>query len=136
MKHAPMLKPGDQVSDQVVIRGTSYRSGVIVVTKVFSEDVLQVGEVIKIVLRKSTVMFLVMLSEAARNELGFFESLPSNTVALAAYETLGDYKPIIKRADNACYPFVLHHHLVPPPMNDGKYGRLQCQDQCWGSKLI
>jgi hypothetical protein len=115
-----MVKPGDQLSEQVVIRGTCYRVGFLVITKVFSEDVLQVGEVLKIVLRKNNVLFLVMLSEAARNKLGFFESLPSDTVALASYKTLGDYKPIIKRADNACFPFVLHHHVGPPPFDDGK----------------
>jgi hypothetical protein len=115
-----MVKPGDQLSDQVVIRGTSYRAGFLLITKVYSEDVLQIGEALKVVLRKNTVLFLVTLSEAARNKLGFFESLPCDTVALVSYEALADYKPIIKRADNVCYPFVLHHHVGPPPFDDGK----------------
>jgi hypothetical protein len=114
-----MLKPGDLVSDQVVINGTCYRTGFIIITKVFSEDVLQVGEILKIVVRKNSVQFLVLQSEAARNKLGFFESLPSDRVALASYKTLEDYKPLIKRADNVCYPFVLHHHVVPLPLDDG-----------------
>jgi hypothetical protein len=118
LKFSPLVKPGDQLSDQVVIRGTCYRAGFLLITKVFSEDVLQVGEVLKIVLRKDNVMFLVMQSEAARNSLGFFEALPSETVALASYEALADYKPIIKRADNVCYPFVLHHHVGPPSFDD------------------
>ena len=115
-----MLQPGDQLSDLVMIRGTTYRAGFVVITKVFSPDVLQVGEILKIVVRKNRVLFLVILSEAARNHLGFFESLPldTGTVALASYKNLGDYKPLIKRADNVCYPFVLHHHVVPSP--DGK----------------
>lgn len=116
-----MLKPGDLVSDQVVIRGTCYRTGYVVITKVFSEDVLQVGEILKIVVRRNSVMFLVLLSEAARNNLGFFESVPIGTVALANYEKLGDFKPIFKRGDNACFPFVLHHHVVPPLLDDCKY---------------
>jgi hypothetical protein len=115
-----MLKPGDQLMDQIVIRGTTYRRGYIVITKVFSDDVLQVGEILKIIERKNIVQFLVLHSEAARNNLGFFESLPLNTVALATYENLADYKPIIKRGDNECYPFVLHHHVVSPPLEDGK----------------
>jgi hypothetical protein len=112
LKYTPMLQPGDQISDQVVIQGTCYRAGFVVVTKVFSDDVLEVGEILKIVVRRNSVQFLILKSEAARNKLGFFESLPSNTAALATYDTLGDYKPIIKRADNACFPFVLHHHVV------------------------
>jgi hypothetical protein len=115
-----MLKSADQLSDQVVIRGTLYKVGFVVITKVFSEDVLEVGDILKIVVRKNTVMFLVLLSEAARNKLGFFESVPSGTVTLASYESLGDYKPIFKRADNACFPFVLHHHVVPPLLDDGE----------------
>jgi hypothetical protein len=118
LKSTPMLKPGDLLSDQVVIRGTLYKAGFIVITKVFCEDVLEVGEILKIVVRKNTVMFLVLLSEAARNKLGFFESVPSDTVALVRNQTLGDYKPLIKRGDNACFPFVLHHHVVYPPLDD------------------
>ena len=111
-KYTPMLQPGDQLSDVVVIRGSTYRVGFIVITQVFSADVLQVGEILKIVVRNNCVFFLVILSEAARNQLGFFESLPSDTVALASYKSLGDFKPLIKRAGNVCYPFVLHHHVV------------------------
>ncbi len=113
--YSSLLEPNDQLSDLVVIRGTTYRVGFVVITKVYSPDVLQVGEIIKIVIRKSRVLFLVILSEAARNQLGFFESLPLDTVAVTSYKTLGDYKPIMKRADNVCYPFVLHHHVVPFP---------------------
>ena len=115
-----MLKPGDQLSEQVVIRGTQYKVGFVVITKVFSDDVLEVGDILKIVVRNNVVMFLVLLSEATRNKLGFFDSVPSGTVTLASYKTLGDYKPIIKRADNACFPFVLHHHVVTPLVDDGE----------------
>lgn len=119
LKYTPFVKPSDQLSDQVLIRGTCYRTGFLVITKVFSEDVLHVGEVLKIVLRKNKVMFLILVSEAARNKLGFFDSLPSDTVALASYDALADYKPLIKRADNTCFPFALHHHVGPPPFDDG-----------------
>ena len=115
-----MVKQGDQIYDSVVIRGTTYRAGFLLVTKVFSEDVLQVGEIVKIVLRKTDVLLLVMLSEAARNDLGFFEALPSETVAMVSYDSLADYKPIIKRGDSYTYPFVLHHHVSPPPVDDGE----------------
>ncbi len=120
MKYGGTVKMGDQIYNNVVISGTTYRTGFLVITKVFSEDVLEVGEIVKIVLRKSDVMLLVMLSKAARNNLGFFEALPSEAVSLLSYDSLMDYKPIIKRGDSYTYPFVLHHHVGLPPY-DGKY---------------
>ena len=116
--YAPLVQQGDQISESVVIRGTTYRAGFLVITKVFSEDVLQVGEILKIVLRKSSLLMLVKLSEAARNKLGFFDALPTETVGLVTYDSLGDFKPIIKRGDSYLYPFVLHHHVSPPPFDD------------------
>ena len=115
-----MVKQGDQIYDSVVIRGTTYRAGFLLVTKVFSEDVLQMGEIVKVVLRKTDVLLLVMLSEAARTDLGFFEALPSESLALVSYDSLADYKPIIKRGDSYTYPFVLHHHVSPPPVDEGE----------------
>jgi len=115
-----MVQLGDQIYDNVVISGTTYRAGFLVITKVFSEDVLEVGEIVKIVLRESDVMMLVMLSNAARNNLGFFEALPSEAVFLLSYDSLMDYKPIIKRGDSSTYPFLLHHHVGLPPSCDGK----------------
>jgi hypothetical protein len=109
------VKLGDQIYDSVVVRGTTYRAGFLVISKVFSEDLLQVGEILKIVLRKQDVLMVVILSMAARNSLGFFEALPSETVAMVSYEDLADFKPIIKRGDSYTFPFVLHHHVGPPP---------------------
>jgi hypothetical protein len=120
LKYAPLVKQGDQIYDSVVIRGTTYRAGFLLVTKVFSEDVLQMGEIVKVVLRKTDVLLLVMLSEAARTDLGFFEALPSESLALVSYDSLADYKPIIKRGDSYTYPFVLHHHVSPPPVDEGE----------------
>ncbi len=117
-KYSPLIQPGDQLSDKVVISGTTYRTGYLVITRVFSSYVLEVSCIQKVVVRQNSVMFLLVLSEAARHKLGFFESLPTNTVSLTHYEALGDFKPLFKRADNACYSFVLHHHVVPPPLED------------------
>jgi len=113
-----MVRDGDQLCDQVVILGTTYRPGFLVITKVVSPDVLEVGEILKVVLRNGRVLLLVMLSDAARNNLGFFEALPRDTVALTSYEALVDFKPIIKRGDSLCYPFVLHHHVGPAPIHN------------------
>jgi hypothetical protein len=120
MKYNPVVKPADQLCDQVIIQGTKYRTGFLVICKAFSEDVLEVSEILKVILRNNTLLFLVTLSEAARNELGFFESLPSDTVSVVRYDSLADYKPIIKRGDNATFPFVLHHHVCPSTSDDGE----------------
>jgi hypothetical protein len=109
----------DQISDKVIIRGTTYRTGYVVITKVYSSDVLQVGTILQVVRRKNAVMFLILLSESARNTLGFFESLSTDTLDLVPYEKLADFKPVIKRGDNDSFPFVLHHH-VPTSLEDGK----------------
>jgi hypothetical protein len=118
VKYSPVVKSGDQLYNQVVVWGTTYRTGFLVITKVHSSEVIEVGEILKIVLRKDRVLLLLMLSDASRNNLGFFEALPKDTVTLASFESLLDYKPIIKRGDNICYPFVLHHHVCPPPFED------------------
>jgi hypothetical protein len=112
---SPLVKHGDQLCEKVVVKGTDYNVGHVVITKVHSSDVLQVGTILKVVMRQTSVLFLVELSEAARNKLGFFETLPSDTVELVDYNNLADYKPVIKRGSNKCYPFVLHHH-VPTPL--------------------
>ncbi len=117
MSKCPLIQLGDQLSEKVVIKGTNYRAGYVVVTKVFTSDIMQVGTILQIVLRKNSVSFLVKLSDAARNKFGFFETLPTNTLDLVQYEKLADFKPLIKRGDNICFPFVLHHH-IPPALHD------------------
>jgi hypothetical protein len=119
LKYSPMVKLGDQIYNSVVVRGTTYRSGFLVISKVFSEDLLQVGEILKIVLRKQDVLMVVILSMAARNSLGFFEALPSETVAMVSF------KPIIKRGDSYTFPFVLHHHVGPLPLLSMSHERTQ-----------
>jgi hypothetical protein len=117
-RFSPILKEGDQLYNQVVILGTTYRPGFLLITKVISSDVLEVGEILKIVFRNGEVLFLLILSDAARNNLGFFEALPREQVTLTTFEALADYKPIIKRGDSTCYPFVLHHHVGPCSLPD------------------
>lgn len=111
LQYSPLVTGGDLLSDKVTIKGTSYQAGHIVVTKVVSCDILEVGTIVNIVLRKDTVFFLLLQSQAARVKLGYFESLPSNTAILVKYDQLADFKPLIKRGANDCFIFVLHHHI-------------------------
>jgi len=115
---SPLVVPNDLLSDKVNIKGTDYRVGQVLVTKIVSADILEVGTVVQIVMRQSSVMFLLTHSEAVRAKLGYFETLPSNTVILVKYEDLADYKPLIKRGGGSCFPFVLHHHIPSPLIID------------------
>jgi hypothetical protein len=118
---SPLVKVGDQLCEKVHIKGTDYKVGHVVVTKIHSSDVLQVGTILKVVMRKTSLLFLVQLSDAARTKLGFFETLPLDTVDLVDYEKLADYKPVIKRGNNRCFPFVLHHHIPTPLATSKQY---------------
>jgi hypothetical protein len=110
-----ILQSEDLLATNLVAKGTKYHTGQIVVTKVVSKDVLEVGEIQKIVVRQNSVFFLLSLYSAARNRFRYFESLPKNQVALVAYTKLADYKPLVKRSSNLCFSFLLHHHLPSVP---------------------
>ncbi len=69
------MKDGDQLYWQVVILGITYRPAFLVIIKVISPDVVEVGEILKFVFRNGQVLFLLMLSDAARNSLGFILKL-------------------------------------------------------------
>jgi hypothetical protein len=112
--YGQLLKPSDVLSDKVVTKGTDYTVGNIVVIEVLSSAVIRVGVILRIVFRKGQLFFLVSLHDAARNRFGFFESLPCNQLTVVKASHLADYKPLIKRGDNTCFPFILHHHLPTP----------------------
>lgn len=118
--YSPLVVPGDIVSDRVKIKGTTYRAGHVLVTKAISCDVLEVGTVHEIVLRENKVLFLLSLHHASRSFLGFFEALPCETVGIVQYEDLADFKPLIGRGKNACFPFVLHHNVMASVLH-GKF---------------
>jgi hypothetical protein len=110
-----IIQRGDIVASRVIAKGTVYRPGQVVVTQVHSQDVLEVGDIQRIVVRGGKLYLLVTLHDAARNNFRYFESLPSLKVKLVAYNKLSDYKPLVKRGKNICFPFVLHHHIPSPP---------------------
>lgn len=102
---------GDLVTDKVIVNGTKYRVGQIVVKEVMTDNFLVVGVILKVVVRGTAVYFLIILHEAVRNIFGVFDTLPLNTVETVAYTALEDYKPLIARGGPKCFQFVLHHHL-------------------------
>ena len=110
-----LLVSGDQLTGKVVVYGTKYCIGQIVVTKVFSQEKIEVGDILQVVVRSGKVHFLVTLHDAARNYFRYFETVPQRRVGLVSLEKLSDYKPLVKRGSNTYFAFVLHHH-VPSPL--------------------
>jgi hypothetical protein len=111
LTYSPLLQLEDFLTDKVIAKGTSYSEGQILVIKAHSADVLEVGLIMKIVIRKDTLLFLVSVHDAARNRFRFFQSLPAEKVDIVNFENLADYKPLVRRGDNICFPFILHHHI-------------------------
>jgi hypothetical protein len=104
------FRVGDILTDKIVVKSTLYRVGHVVITEVQSEDVLQAGEILKIVVRQGRVFLLVKLYACARARFRYFDCLPKN-IALVRWSTLCDYKPLIRRSSEECPRFLLHHHL-------------------------
>jgi hypothetical protein len=100
-----ILQPGDTLTDEVNVWGTSYKVGHLVVTEVICQDIIEVVTIEKIVVRGRQVKFLVSLHNCARDILNIFQSVPQDKVKLA------DYKPLIKRGQGKSFCFVLHHYL-------------------------
>lgn len=109
-----LLKPDDLMTTRTVASGTSYSTGQIVVLSVVSEDVIRVGVVLGIVMRKNKLMFVVSIYDAARTRFQFFRACPSDKVDIIDYRSLSDFKPLFKRDSNINLTFFLHHHLPTP----------------------
>jgi len=114
LQHPSLLLPGDQLTKKVLVCGTKYCAGLILVTKILSQDLLVVGVIQQIVVRAQQVHFLLTLHDAARNRFRYFESVPKNKVSLVCHDKLADYKPLVMRRSSEHFAFVLHHHLPSP----------------------
>jgi len=106
-----LLQSGDMITDNVKVFGTNYKAGQLIVTEVICPDILVVGEIKKVVVRRNKAMFLVSLHECARDALNVFQSCPKNKLKLVSYSRLPDFKPLMKRGQGESFSFVLHHYL-------------------------
>ena len=109
-----LVSAGDLLTDNAMVSGTVYRIGQIVVTAVSCSDLITVGEVIQLILRRKSLLFVVSVHDAIRTPFGFWQACPSNKVDIIDQRSLGDFKPLFKRDDSNCFRFVLHHHLPTP----------------------
>jgi len=99
------------LTDVVNVWGTSYRAGHLVVTEVICKDIIVVGVIEKVVVRGRQVKFLVSLHDCARDSVNIFQSVPQNKGKLVSYNSLADFKPLIKKGQGKSFRFVLHHYL-------------------------
>jgi hypothetical protein len=94
-----------------VVKGTKYSKGNIVVTRVCSQDVIEIGVIEKIVAREEDLLLVVTMYSCARNRWRFFEALPENKVLMINFNSLEDFKPLFRRGQAECFKFFLHHYI-------------------------
>ena len=111
---AGLLQPGDHLTNTAVVYGTSYATEQVLVTEVSSSDVITVGVILHVVIRKSQLLFIVNLHDAVRSSFGFFQACPNGKLDCVDYKKLADHKPLVKRDNGRCFRFLLHHHLPTP----------------------
>jgi hypothetical protein len=111
-KFQGLLQDGDMLATKAVVWGTTYAIGLLVVTSSSSSEMLCVGEILQIVLRGTSLLFIIEQREAIRQDLGYFQAAPEAEVTIVNYTKLWDFKPLIKRDSGKCFRFVLHHHLL------------------------
>jgi hypothetical protein len=83
----------------------------LVVTKVVSSDLIEIGVIKAVVARKQQLLFVVSMYDCVRHRYRFFEAMPLNKVLIISFESLVDYKPLIRRGNAECFKFFLHHYL-------------------------
>jgi len=105
---------GDVLTNKILVKNTKYRVGHLLVTRVESDNVLQVGSILKIVVRQGVIHFLVKRYECARARFRYFDCLPID-IGFVKYSSIWDYKPLIRRSSGECPVFLLHHHLPSRP---------------------
>jgi hypothetical protein len=82
-----------------------------VVTKVISQDVIEIGVVKKIVARETDLLLVISEYSCARSRWRFFEALPLNRVSLADSKSLEDFKPLFRLGSSEYLKFFLHHYI-------------------------
>jgi adenylate kinase len=112
--YGPLLHHGDLVTDKAVVTGTRYLRDQIVVTSVETEDLITVGVILDLVVRRDRLLFILSLHEAVRTPLRFFQACPMDKVQVVDYQLLSDFKPLYKRSHSSNFYFFLHHHLPTP----------------------
>jgi hypothetical protein len=93
------------------VKGTKYGRDNIVVTKIMSNDIIEIGVIQKIVVRGEELLLLLSMHHCARHRFRFFEALPLNEVKVVNFRSLKDFKPLLRLGNAECFRFFLHHHV-------------------------
>ena len=106
------IRPDDLVCSAIKYRCQDYKTGDILVLNEINQDELKVGMILKILVRRGRLYFVVNESIAKRHWLRYFKTSFTNTVtSFWNGNLLADYKPISNYGSPSNVFFLLHHHI-------------------------
>jgi hypothetical protein len=82
----------------LLILGTQYKIGQLVITEVTSTDDVTIGEIEKCISRGNHFLFIVKKRYANRQKMNYFLSGRPYELAVHDQRTLADYKPLVVKA--------------------------------------
>ena len=110
---AGFMTSNDLLSSDILYRGQKYTTDELVVIEVVDMSRIAVGIIKSILIRGSSVYFIVKKVFANRVKLNFFvsESNDEDEVIFFSAQNLPDFKPLIKYGTDKQFKFYLHHYL-------------------------
>lgn len=101
----------DLLTEKVCVRNTNYKVGHLVITSATSNDLIEVAQILKVVVRADKLFILGEMFKCKRNKMQIFKARPLNEIQLFPYSAIVDYKPLVKRSTGNFFEFILHHRL-------------------------
>ena len=113
VKVAEFMNNDDLVCDDVIFMEQKYQKNDLVVLQVLEDgDFLRVGLIVKIVIKRGHVFFVLRKFDAVKEKLGYYQSLPAVVeYSFAEAGSLVDPKPLIRHGTDLKFQFVLHHNV-------------------------
>ena len=110
---AGFMTSNDLLSSDILYRGQKYTTDELVVIEVVDISRIAVGIIKSILIRGSSVYFIVKKVFANRVKLNFFvsEINDEDKVIFFSAQNLQDFKPLIKYGTDKQFKFYLHHYL-------------------------
>ena len=103
----------DLLCSEIFVKQQKYEKGDLVVLEVKEGcEVMEVGLIEVIVVKKNRIFFVMRTYEALKQSLGYFLTHGLNVdISIQEVHVLADSKPLIKHGTTVQFQFVLHHHL-------------------------
>lgn len=106
------MRDEDMLVDEITVDSQKYKNGDLVVVKIIDCDLLKVGLIQSILVKRRKVYFVCKVYTCLRDWLQFFESRAcEENYSFVESTTLADYKPLIKRGTTRKFQFTLHHRV-------------------------